>query len=41
MKKAPIKKVDIRSIGERIHETVVILFITAVILFLMVKIVFN
>jgi hypothetical protein len=43
MKRPPIRKVEVnvRSAGERIHELAVIVFITAVILFLMIKIVFD
>jgi len=41
MKRAPIKKAKVRSIGEQIHELAVIIFIGAIILFLMVKIVFD
>lgn len=43
MKMPPVRKVEtnVRSIGERIHELAVIVFIAAVILFLMIKIVFD
>jgi|GEM_PF-4073799 hypothetical protein len=43
MKKSPVRKVNnqLRSKGEQIHETVVIVFIVAIILFLGTKIVFN
>lgn len=40
MKKKVIKESLIRPMGERLHEAVVVVFIAAVILFLMVKIVF-
>jgi hypothetical protein len=43
MRKAPIRKVEVnvRPLGERLHELAVIIFIAVVILFLMVKIVFD
>lgn len=43
MKKTPVREVNkgLRSFGERIHETAVIVFIAAIILFLMIKIVFD
>jgi hypothetical protein len=42
MKKSPVRKVnnELRSSGERIHELAVLVFIAAIILFLMTKIVF-
>jgi hypothetical protein len=40
MKRPPVKKVSQRSIMERIHEAVVIVFLAAVILFLMIRIIF-
>lgn len=36
-----IREAEKRPIGERVHELVVIVFIAAIILFLMVKIVFD
>ena len=43
MKRVPVRKVvsNIRPLGERVHELVVVVFISAIILFLMVKIVFD
>jgi hypothetical protein len=43
MKKSPVRKInrELRSKGEQIHETAVIVFIAAIILFLMTKIMFD